>query len=118
MTYIERKQYLDRIVGLEGTPDIKIITGVRRCGKSELMKAYIRFLRQNRDNANIIFIDFFDLSFERLKEYHALHDYITGRYDPDKTNYVFVDEIQLCDRFELAVNSLHASHNYDIWGTK
>lgn len=117
MTYIERKQYLDRIIGLEGTPDIKIITGVRRCGKSELMKAYIRFLRQNRDNANIIFIDFFDLSFERLKEYHALHDYITGRYDPDKTNYVFVDEIQLCDRFELAINSLHASHNYDIYLT-
>ena len=117
MTYIERKQYLDRIIGLEGTPDIKIITGVRRCGKSELMKAYIRFLRQNRDNANVIYIDFFDLSFERLKEYHALHDYITGRYDPDKTNYVFVDEIQLCDRFELAINSLHASHNYDIYLT-
>ena len=117
MTYIERKQYLDRIIGLEGTPDIKIITGVRRCGKSELMKAYIRFLRQNRDNANIIFIDFFDLSFEHLKEYHALHDYITGRYDPDKTNYVFVDEIQLCDRFELAINSLHASHNFDIYLT-
>lgn len=117
MTYIERKQYLDRIIGLEGTPDIKIITGVRRCGKSELMKAFIRFLRQNRDDANVIFIDFFDLSFEHLKEYHALHDYIKSRYDPDKTNYVFVDEIQLCDKFELAVNSLHASHNYDIYLT-
>lgn len=117
MTYIERKLYLDRIIGLEGTPDIKIITGVRRCGKSELMKAFIRFLRQNRDDANVIFIDFFDLSFEHLKEYHALHDYIKSRYDPDKTNYVFVDEIQLCDKFELAVNSLHASHNYDIYLT-
>lgn len=84
MAYIERKEYLDRIIDLEGTPDIKIITGVRRSGKSELMKAYIDFLRRNRKNANIVFIDFFDLSNERLKEYHALHDYIKEKYDPDK----------------------------------
>ena len=117
MAYIERKQYLDRIKDLEGTPDIKIITGVRRSGKSELMKAFIRFLRQNRENANIIYIDFFDLSFESLKEYHALHNYIKERYDPSKNNYVFVDEIQLCDKFELAINSLHASRQYDIYLT-
>ena len=117
MVYIERKRYLERIKDLEGTPDIKIITGVRRSGKSELMKAYIRFLSQNRDSANIIYIDFFDLSFEHLKEYHALHDYIKDKYDPEKTNYVFVDEIQLCDKFELAINSLHASHKYDIYLT-
>ena len=117
MHYIVRKRYLDRIIGLEGTPDIKIITGVRRSGKSELMKAYIRFLRQNRENANIIYIDFFDLSFEDLKDYHALHEYIKDKYDPEKTNYVFVDEIQLCDKFELAINSLHASRQYDIYLT-
>ena len=117
MNYIERKQYLDRIIDLEGTPDIKIITGMRRSGKSELMKAYIRYLRENRSNANIIFIDFFDLSFEHLKEYRALHDYIRNEYDTDKTNYVFIDEVQLCDKFELAINSLHASHQYDIYLT-
>ena len=117
MAIIERKQYLDRLIDLEGTPDIKIITGVRRSGKSELMKAFVRFLRLNREDANIIYVDFFDLSFEHLKEYHALHDYIKGMYDPTKRNYVFVDEIQLCDRFELAINSLHSSHQYDIYLT-
>lgn len=117
MAYIERKEYLDRIIDLEGTPDIKIITGVHRSGKSELMKAYIDFLRRNRKNANIVFIDFFDLSNERLKEYHALHDYIKEKYDPDKINYVFIDEVQLCDRFELAINSLHASRRFDIYLT-
>ncbi len=117
MVYIERKEYLDRIIGLEGTPDIKIITGVRRSGKSELMKAYIRFLRQNRKDANIIFIDFFDLSFEHLKEYHALFEYIKSKYDPDKTNYVYDEEVQLCPKFELAINSLHTSHEYDIYLT-
>ena len=117
MVYIERTQYLDRMIDLEGTPDIKIITGVRRSGKSELMKAYIRFLKQNRPNANIVYIDFFDLSNEKLKEYHALHDYIKSKYDKDKVNYVFIDEIQLCKNFELAINSLYGTHFFDIYLT-
>ena len=69
---IERKQYLDRIIALNGTPDIKIITGIRRSGKSKLMQAYIEYL-ENLENINIIFIDFMDLEFEEIKEYHALH---------------------------------------------
>ena len=117
MRYIERPDYLRRLADLTGTPDIKIITGIRRSGKSELMKAHIRRITETQPNANIIFVDFFDLKYEDLKEYHALYNYIEDRYDPRKTNYVFIDEVQLCEKFELAVNSLHASKKYDLYIT-
>ena len=117
MKYIERPEYLRRLFNLKDTPDIKIITGVRRCGKSELMKAYIRRIRENQPEANIIFVDFFDLKYEGLKEYHVLYDYIENHYESDKQNYVFVDEVQLCAKFELAINSLYTSHKYDLYIT-
>ena len=64
MNYIERLEYMQRLLDLMGTPDIKIITGVRRSGKSELMKAYIRRITETQPNANIIFVDFFDLEYD------------------------------------------------------
>ena len=117
MKYIERPEYMQRLLDLMGTPDIKIITGIRRSGKSELMKAYIRRITETQQDANIIFVDFFDLKYEALKEYHTLYNYIESHYDPKKTNYVFVDEVQLCEKFELAINSLHASRKYDLYIT-
>ncbi len=117
MKRIERPEYMQRLLDLMGTPDIKIITGIRRCGKSELMMSYIRKITETQPGANIIFVDFSDLKYEELREYHALHDHVASRYDPAKTNYVFVDEVQLCDRFELAINSLHASRKYDLYIT-
>ena len=117
MNLIDRPEYMQRLLDLTGTPDIKIITGIRRCGKSELMKAYIRRIAEVQPEANIIFVDFFDLKYEALKEYHALYDYIESHYVLGKPNFVFVDEVQLCDKFELAVNSLHRSHKYDLYLT-
>ena len=73
MKIISRAKYLDRIIELNGTPDIKIITGIRRSGKSKLMQAYIAYLKSNFENINIIFIDFMDLAYEEIKEYRALH---------------------------------------------
>lgn len=69
MKTITRAKYLDRIIELNGTPDIKIITGIRRSGKSKLMQAYIAYLKSNFENINIIFIDFMDLAYEEIKEY-------------------------------------------------
>jgi len=69
MNYIERPAYMQRLLDLMGTPDIKIITGIRRSGKSELMKAYIRRIEALDANANIVYVDFFDLKYEGLKEY-------------------------------------------------
>ena len=117
MKTIERKKYLERIIELNGTPDIKIITGIRRSGKSKLMQAYIGYLEKYYENINIIFIDFMDLAYEGLKEYHALHTYAEEHYQKGKTNYLFVDEVQMCPQFELAINSLYSKGKYDIYIT-
>lgn len=117
MKTIIRKRYLERIKALKDTPDIKIITGIRRSGKSNLMQVYIEYLKENFEDANIIFIDYMDLDFEEIKEYHALHKYVEERYDKDKKNYLFVDEVQLCPKFELAINSLYSKNKYDIYVT-
>ena len=105
------------MIDLKDTPDIKIITGIRRSGKSQLMLAYIEYLLNHFDNANIIYIDYMDLAFEEIKEYHAFHNYVEERYQAGKANYLFVDEVQMCPGFELAVNSLYAKRKYDIYLT-
>lgn len=117
MKTIVRKNYLNRIIELKDTPDIKIIIGIRRSGKSKLMQAYIEYLKTNYDNINIIFIDFMDLKFEEIKEYHALHSYVEQHYVAGKMNYLFVDEVQMCPKFELAINSLYSKGKYDIYVT-
>lgn len=117
MKIIPRDKYLQRIIELNGTPDIKIITGIRRSGKSKLMQAYIEYLKSHVDNCNIIYIDFMDLAFEEIKEYHVLHAYVEAQYQANKTNYLFVDEVQMCPQFELAINSLYAKEKYDIYLT-
>ncbi len=117
MKTIVRERYLERIKDLKDTPDIKIVTGIRRSGKSNLMQAYIEYLKGNFEDSNIIFIDYMDLEFEEIKEYHALHKYVEDRYDKDKKNYLFVDEVQLCPNFELAINSLYSKNKYDIYIT-
>ena len=117
MKTIVRKNYLNRIIELKDTPDIKIITGIRRSGKSKLMQSYIEYLKTNHDNINIIFIDFMDLEFEEIKEYHALHSYVEQHYVAGKMNYLFVDEVQMCPKFELAINSLYSKGKYDIYVT-
>ncbi|MCM1286822.1 MAG: ATP-binding protein [Clostridium sp.] len=117
MRTIVRERYLSRIKELKDTPDIKIITGIRRSGKSKLMQAYSEFLKKNFEDTNIIFVDYMDLEFEEIKEYHALHKYVEDRYDKEKKNYLFVDEVQLCPSFELAINSLYSKNKYDIYIT-
>lgn len=117
MKIIERTQYLDKLKRVNGTPDIKVISGVRRSGKSRLMNSYIKWLEENETNLNIIYIDFTDLKYEELKEYHNLNKYIEDRYEKKKQNYLFIDEVQMCPNFELTINSLHSSEKYDIYVT-
>ena len=117
MKTILRKRYLDRMIDLKDTPDIKIITGIRRSGKSQMMQAFVEYLQNNFDNVNIIYIDYMDLEFEKIKEYHALHHYVEEQHQAGKANYVFVDEVQMCPGFELAINSLYAKRKYDIYLT-
>ena len=117
MKIIERTNYLESLQNVCLSPDIKVITGIRRAGKSELIRTYMEWLRRNDKRANIIFIDFTSLASESLQEYHALHNYIEEQYKGKKNNYVFIDEVQMCAKFELAINSLHAMKKYDIYIT-
>ena len=114
---IERDYYLDKLKDVMGTPDIKVITGVRRSGKSKLLESFITFVREINPDANIIRINFNLNTYENLAEYHALNDYIESAYIAGKNNFVFIDEVQMCSGFEKAINSLHASEKYDIYIT-
>lgn len=117
MKLIDRPLYLSQLEGLMNTPDIKIITGIRRCGKSKLLSAFADYIKQNDATANIINIDLTKIKFERLKEYHALNDYVEQNYLPGVNNYLMIDEVQLCPDFELTINSLHSDEKYDIYLT-
>ncbi|MDD6250099.1 MAG: AAA family ATPase [Bacillales bacterium] len=117
MKKIERTFYLNRLRGLKDTPDIKIITGIRRSGKSELMKDYINYIKESDKKANIIYVDFYDLEFDGLKDYKELNKYIKERISAKKNNYLFIDEVQLCKGFELTINSIHNSGECDIYIT-
>lgn len=99
------------------TPDIKIITGIRRSGKSKLLSAFSNYILRTDATANIISIDLTKIKFEHLKEYHALNDYIEQNYRPGVNNYLMIDEVQLCPYFELTINSLHSDEKYDIYLT-
>lgn len=114
---IDRNLYLEQLEHTKNTPDIKVITGVRRCGKSKLLEMFIEKIKSSEKNANIIHINFNLLKFEPLQEYHKLHDFIEDSYQDGKDNYVMIDEIQMCESFEKAVNSLHASEKYNIYVT-
>ena len=117
MRLIERGFYLNRLKDVLGTPDIKVITGVRRCGKSKLLESFIDYVRKTYPEANVIHINFNLNVYEGLLEYRALNEYIERAYDPERKNFVFIDEVQMCSGFEKAVNSLHASEKYDIYIT-
>ena len=116
MKIIERN-YLKDLISIIGTPDIKVITGVRRSGKSKLLEQFKEYIEKNIKNYNIIYINFSLLEFEQLNEYHKLNDYIESKYIQNKNNFVLIDEVQMCKGFERTINSLHASEKYDIYIT-
>lgn len=117
MKLINRMNYLDKILSVVGTPDIKVITGVRRSGKSKLLEALKAHLLQNDPDINIIHINFNMPEYEELTEYKPLYDYINNNYRIGCENVVMIDEIQMCNNFEKAINGLHASEKYDIYIT-
>lgn len=117
MKLIERNFYLDKLKNVIGTPDIKVITGVRRSGKSKLMDAFIDWIKETDKNANIIHINYNIFEFDSIKTASALNSYVEERYQSKKNNLLLIDEVQLCTDFEKIINSFHASEKYDIYIT-
>lgn len=117
MKILERVDYLDILKNYKNMPDIKIITGIRRSGKSELMKMFMSRLQDMEAAANIVYADLSLLEHESLLEYHQLYQWAKNQYQEHKRNYLFIDEVQLCPNFELAINSLHTLGLFDIYLT-
>lgn len=117
MEYLKRNLYLDQLIALNNTPDIKVITGIRRCGKSILLDEYASYLRNTEPECNIVKINLQELEYEELLEYRKLHAYAMEHYASGVHNVLMIDEVQLCPSFEKVINSLHAKGVYDIYLT-
>ncbi len=116
MKLIERTTYLDRLRNLIGTPDIKVITGVRRSGKSKLMDAFYADLVLNPDR-NVVRIKLNLKEFESLWDKDHLYRYIQEHYQDGKENILIIDEVQLCKGFETIINSLYEEARFEIYLT-
>ena len=118
MIRIDRKEYLDFLVKSKDRQIIKVVSGVRRCGKSTLFEMYKDFLLENGVAKNqIISINFEDMDYEELTDYKKLYEYIKSKMIEDKKNYIFLDEIQHVDKFEKVVDSLFIKENTDLYIT-
>ena len=113
---VERKGYLDLLKKWKDDEVIKVVTGIRRCGKSTLLKMYMQFLKsQGISDDRIIFINFEELEYEHISDYKILYNYIKERLHPAEMTYIFLDEIQLVEDFQKAVDSLQVKENTDIY---
>lgn len=117
MKLIERTTYLSEMLELADTPDIKVIAGVRRSGKSKLMETLAQKIVERQPDANIIHINYNLTDFESIMEYRSMEAYVEERYAPNRQNYLLIDEVQMCASFEKAINSLHAREKYSIFIT-
>lgn len=115
---IERKEYLKQLLSWKDQSIIKVLTGIRRCGKSTILKLYQEYLLNNGiDPSQIISINFEELEYEDLRDYKKLYQYIKDRLVENKMMYIFLDEIQNVPSYEKVVDSLHVKENIDIYIT-
>ena len=115
---IRRKEYIDRLIRWREKQLIKVITGVRRCGKSTLFSLYIDCLKETGvADEQIIYVNLEDVDNEQLLDYRTLHTYVKERLCKNKVTFVFIDEVQQCPQFEKAVDSLFIRKNVDVYIT-
>ena len=118
MKLIERKEYFEKLIALCDKQIIKVVTGVRRCGKSTLLEMFRSYLTDNGvSEKNIIFINLEDYDFKELRQPDVLHEYIKNRLVKNETTYIFIDEIQQCSSFPEVIDSLYIKPNVDIYLT-
>lgn len=117
MKLIKRNHYLNVLIKVINTPDIKVITGIRRSGKSKLLEAFKKYIKNNIQNYNIIHINYSLSKFEKLNTYKNLIQYVESLYEEDKENFLLIDEVQMCENFEKAINNFHAEEKFNIYIT-
>lgn len=115
---VQRDEYLNQLKKWKDEQVIKVITGIRRCGKSTLLEMYRDYLKsEGVSDDRIISINFEELEYEELSDYKALYNYIKERLHKTETTYIFLDEIQQVENFQKAVDSLYVKKNTDIYIT-
>lgn len=115
---VQRHKYLDQLKKWKDKSVIKVVTGIRRCGKSTLLELFREHLKtQGVTDDQIISINFEELEYEELLDYKTLYNYIKERLHESKTTYVFLDEVQQVENFQKAVDSLYVKKNVDVYIT-
>lgn len=115
---VKRKQYLEKLKKLKDLQIIKVVTGFRRCGKSTLLTQFEEYLKEcGVESSQIISINFEKIEFEHLQNYKAMYDYVVERLHPEKTTYIFLDEVQLVEDYQKAVDSLFVRDKVDLYIT-
>ena len=113
-----REEYLHSLIQWKDKQVIKVVTGIRRCGKSTLLMQYQSWLLKNAASAEqIVSVNFEELEYEDLLDYRKLYAYLKDHLAPDQTTYIFLDEIQKVPYFEKVVDSLYVKPNVDIYIT-
>lgn len=115
MKLIKRPFYLENLLNVKDVPDIKIITGVRRSGKSKLLDAFYDYLINDKQEKNVIRIKLNLKKFESLLDPDKLYEFVDNEYVDGVTNYLIIDEIQQCVGFERIINSLYEEERFDIY---
>ena len=117
MNIVERTEYIDELKKWKDKNLIKVVTGIRRCGKSTLFGLYIEYLKELKiDDGHIISINLESLDYD-FKDYRELYDYVMSKINDDKKYYVFLDEIQNIEEFQKVVDGLYIKENIDIYIT-
>ncbi len=115
---IERKNYLEKLIAWKDEKVIKVVTGIRRCGKSTLLDLYKEYLKKSGvEDGQIVAVNFEDLDNEALQDYKALYAYLSDRLCSGKMTYIFLDEIQKVEGFEKVADSLYIKENVDLYMT-
>lgn len=115
---VKRQQYLEKLKKLKDLQIIKVVTGFRRCGKSTLLTQFEEYLKEcGVESSQIISINFEKIEFEHLQDYKAMYDYVVERMHPEKTTYIFLDEVQLVEDYQKAVDSLFVRDKVDLYIT-
>ena len=115
---LERTEYLQKLIAFRDKHIIKIITGIRRCGKSTLMEIFQDYLKANHvEKAQILAVNFDDFDYRELRDAEKLHAYVKGHMAKDKMTYLFLDEIQHVESWPDVIDSLYLRKNLDIYIT-
>ena len=117
MKLIKREYYLNKMINVMNTPDIKVITGIRRSGKSKLLEEFKTYIEKNIKDNNIIHINYNLSKNNHLKNHESLIEYVNNSYKENANNFLLIDEVQMCQNFEVAIINFHAEEKYDIYIT-